>query len=203
MVLDGRWMNTITEWYEMHNSLVYMGIWKHQHEESSKLCLMDMRWWSKPLAHILWCTGMCLLFCVYNSSKVKILCSLSVNLECTCLYHRINWLLSFNFKSVISLRDAVTGSILSLTTNHVCSLCSLDFGYCIQWSGFRNCFQWCLLLLLTLHLCRFSVSYTVHDLTRSYNWLSSLGIASVDWCCLYIIIHNSMLQRTWSKRSAC
>ena len=38
----------------------------------------------------------------------------------------IKWLLYFNFKSLNFIRDAVTGPILSLTTNHVCSLPSLD-----------------------------------------------------------------------------
>ena len=68
-------------------------------------------------------------FHVCISSKVKIFCSLSVNLEVHMLDHGIKWLLSFNCKSVIFVRDVVTGPILSLTTNHVCSLCSLDFVY--------------------------------------------------------------------------
>ena len=68
-------------------------------------------------------------FCVCISSKVKILCSLSVNLEVHMFDHGIKWLPSFNCKSVISLSDSVTGPILSLTTNHVCSSHSLDFGF--------------------------------------------------------------------------
>ena len=40
--------------------------------------------------------------------------------------HIITWLLSISCKAVISLRDAVTVLILSLTTNHVFSLHSLD-----------------------------------------------------------------------------
>ena len=72
---------------------------------------------------------MAFAFCVCISSKVKIFCSLSVNLEVHMFDHAIKGLLSFNGKSVIFLRDAVTGPILSLTTNNVCSSHSLDFGY--------------------------------------------------------------------------
>ena len=43
--------------------------------------------------------------------------------------HGIKGLLPFNCKSVIFLRDALSGPILSLTTNHVCSMHTLDFGY--------------------------------------------------------------------------
>ena len=68
-------------------------------------------------------------FCKCISSKVKIFCSMSVNLEVCMFDHGIKWLLSFNHKSIISLRDAVTGPILSLTTNHVCALHSLDLGH--------------------------------------------------------------------------
>ena len=96
-----------------------------------------------------------------------------------------------------SVRDAVTGPILSLTTNHMCSSHSLGFGFPIQWSGCRNCFWLCLLLLSTLHLCRFPFHTKVMILTRSYYRLSSCAIRSVDGCFLYIIIHNSTLHRTW------
>ena len=68
-------------------------------------------------------------FCVCISSKVKTFYSLSVNPGVHMLDHGIKWLLSFNCKSLLSLRGAVTGPILSLTTNHVCSSCFLDFGY--------------------------------------------------------------------------
>ena len=55
--------------------------------------------------------------CACVSSKLKIFCSLSVILDVHMLDCEIKWLLSFNCKSVISIRDAVTGEILSLTTN--------------------------------------------------------------------------------------
>ena len=67
--------------------------------------------------------------CACISSKVKIFCSLSVNLEVHIFDCGRKWLLSFKCKSFISLRDVVTGPILSLTTNHMCSSHSLDFGY--------------------------------------------------------------------------
>ena len=66
--------------------------------------------------------------CACVSSKVKIFFSLNVTLGVHMLDHGIKWLLSFNCKYVISLRDAVTIPIISLTTNHVYSSCSLDFG---------------------------------------------------------------------------
>ena len=101
-------------------------------------------------------------------------------------------------KSINPFMDAATGPILSLTTNHVCLLHSLDFEICIQWSRCRNCSWLCWLLLLTLHLCRFPFHTQVLILVRSYCRLSSLVIASVDGCCLYIIIHKSMSCGTWS-----
>ena len=35
-------------------------------------------------------------------------------------------------KSINLFRDAATGPVLSLTTNHMCLSCFLDFGICIQ-----------------------------------------------------------------------
>ena len=102
----------------------------------------------------------------------------------------------FQSKSIKLFTDSVTGPNLSLTTDHMCLLHSLDFG-CIQWSRCRNCFCLCLLLLLTFHLCRLQFHMQVMILVRSYYRLSSLAITSVDGCCLNIIIHNSRLHRTW------
>ena len=100
-------------------------------------------------------------------------------------------------KSINLFRDAATGPNLNLTTDHMCLSHFLDFGGCIQWSGCRNCFWLCLLLLLTLCPCRFAFYMQDMILVRSYYRLSSLAIASVDGCCLNIIIHNSILHRTW------
>ena len=134
--------------------------------------------------------------CTCVSSKVKNFCSLSVNLEVHMVDHGNKWLLFFNYKSVISLRDAVAGPILSLTTNHVCSSCFQDFG------SFYPMIQLQELLLTVLvasvnTLFRFPFHMQVMILIRSYNRLCTLAITSVDGCCLYIIIHNSMLPRTW------
>ena len=142
-------------------------------------------------------------FCMCDSSKVKIFCSSSVNLGVHVWITASSGYCLSNL-NLSSFRDAVTGPVLSLTTNHVCPLCFLDFcGFCIQWSRFRNFFWRCLLLLLTLHPCRFSFHMQIMILMRSHNRLSSLAIASVDGCCLYIIIHNSMSWRIWSKRLVC
>ena len=50
----------------------------------------------------------------------------------------------------------------------------------------------CLLLISTLHLCRYLLHMQVMILARSCGLLGS-AITSVDGCCLYIIIHNSIL----------
>ena len=53
-------------------------------------------------------------FCVWVSSKAKIICSLSVYLEVYMFYHGIKGILPFNHRSVLPLMDAVTSPILSL-----------------------------------------------------------------------------------------
>ena len=99
-------------------------------------------------------------------------------------------------KPIKLFRDVATGPNLSLTTDHMCLLHSLDFG-CIQWSRCRKCFCLYLLLLLTVHPWRFPFHTQDMILARSYHRLSSFAIVSVDGCCHYIIIHNSILHRTW------
>ena len=99
-------------------------------------------------------------------------------------------------KSITVFRDTATGPNLSLTTDHMCLSCSLNFG-CIQWSRCRNCLWLCLLLLSTLHPCRCPFHMQDMILVRSYYRLSSLAITSVDGCCLYIIIHSGISCRTW------
>ena len=99
-------------------------------------------------------------------------------------------------KSIKLFRDVTTGPNLSLTTDHIFLMHSLDFGG-IQWSRCRNCSRLNLLLLSTLLPCRFPFHMQVIILARSYYSMSSLVIASVDGCCLYIIIHNSTPCKTW------
>ena len=86
-------------------------------------------------------------------------------------------------KFIKLFRDVATGPNLSLTTDHIFLSHSLDFGH-IQWSKCRNCSRLNLLLLLTLHPCRFPFHIQVMILARSYYRLSSLAITSVDGCCL-------------------
>ena len=102
-------------------------------------------------------------------------------------------------KSINLYRGFATDPNLSLTTDHTSILHSLDFGG-VQWSRCRSCSRLNLLLMLTLHPCRFLFYMQVMILARSYYRLSSLAITSVDWCCLYIIIHNSISHRTWLWR---
>ena len=121
MVLVCRWNKN----HGMMDDSEFLGIyssWRHWHERVP-ICIWWI-WvgWSYPLA----CKSFDVVAhasCVCISSKVKIFCFLSVTLGVHMLDCGIKWLLSFNYKSVISLRDAVTGPILSLTTNHVCSSC--------------------------------------------------------------------------------
>ena len=99
-------------------------------------------------------------------------------------------------KSIKLFLDVVTGPNLSLTTDHISLLHSLDFGG-IQWSRCRNCSGLNPLLLKTLCPCRFLFYMQVMILMRSYYRLSSLAVASVDGCSFYIIIHNNISCRTW------
>ena len=98
-------------------------------------------------------------------------------------------------KSIKLFKGVTTGPKLSLPTDHMFLSHSLDFGG-IQRSRSRNCFRLYLLLLSTLCLHRFLFHMEDMILMRSYYRLSSLAIISVDGCCLYIIIHNSILHRT-------
>ena len=194
-------MNTIIEWFKIHSFLVYMGIWKHWHERVPICAWWIWAGWSKPLVCVHWCGSMCFL-CMhfFKGESLLFLDPQSGGAHVWITGSRGHCL--FSFKSINFLRDAVAGPILSLTKNYVWSLHSLDFGFCIQWSWFRSCILWCLLLLLTLCPCRFPFHRQVMILMRSYNRLASNhAIASVDGCFLYIIIHNSMPWRTKLKRS--
>ena len=103
---------------DIHSFLVYMGNWKHWHERVPICAWWIWDGWSKPLALVLWCGGTCLM-CVCISSKGNIFCSLSASLGMHMFDHGIKWLLPFTL-NLSPFRDAVTGPILSLTTNHVC-----------------------------------------------------------------------------------
>ena len=137
MVLVCRW-NTIMEWWLTQSFLVYnvaegIGM-KESQFAFDGLGLLDPSHWQ-----VFWCGGTCLL-CVHFFKGENLLL-----LECQSR----SWIMeSCGYcpsicKPVISLRDAVTGPIISLTTNHVCSLPPLDFGYFYQ-------MIWILELLLTV-----------------------------------------------------
>ena len=70
--------------------------------------------------------------------------------------------------------------------SHLCPLHSLDCGFRGQWSSHRKSFWQERLLIMTLH--PYSLSFNVFSHTT----------ASVDGCCLYIIIHHGMSQ--WDCR---
>ena len=155
-------------------------------------------WWIqtvgwKEMMYVLWC-AFCV--CLFKSKKVLLFC----NWLSSCAHVLValcEAAIVLQRKSINLFKDAATGPVLSLTTNHMCLSHSLDFGICIQWSGCRNCFWLCLLLLSTLCPCRFLFHTQVMIPARSYYRLSNLAITSVDRYCLYIIIHNSMLHKTW------
>ena len=138
--------------------------------------------------------GVCSLICfsvpyVCLSSKWRVLlCKSGVSVDVCSGYYPSN-------KFIKLYRVLATGPNLSLLTDHMSLLCSLDFSG-IQLSRCRTCSRLNLLLLSTLHLCRFPFYMQVMILTRSYYKLSSLAITSVDGCCLHIIIHNSISHRT-------
>ena len=149
----------------------------------STCCLMDpirSKWCISidPLACAI-CT------CFFKGKRVIVFKWLSVVYMVVC-----EAAIVLQSKSIKLLSNVATGPNLSLTTDHMCLLHSLDFG-CIQWSRCRNCFRQYLLLLSTLHPCRFPIHMQDMILMRSYYRLS------VDGCCLYIIIHKSISHRAW------
>ena len=118
--------------------------------------------------------GVCPLICwhvpyVHVSSKTK---------ELMCINGYLWWYVKqlLSFKLSPSNWDVATGPKPSLTTDHMSLSHSLDFGG-VQWSGCRNCSRLNLLLLSTLHPCRFLFHMQVMLLARSYYRLSSLAIA--------------------------
>ena len=141
-----------------------------------------------------WCNtcpliSWCMPYACASSKGCKIPCisSISIDVRSGCCPSN---------QSIKLYRGIASGPNLSLTIDHKFLLHSLDFGV-IQWSWWNNCSGQNLLILLTLHLCRFSFNMQVMILMGSYYRLSSLAVTSVDGCCLYIIIHNGILHRTW------
>ena len=146
-------------------------------------------WSNRELVvHVPWSADVCHMH-VYLKKWRDVLCISSASIDVWSGYCTSN-------KSIKLDRGVATGPNLSLTIHHMSLSCSLDFGG-IQWSRWRNCSRLNLMLLLTLHPCRFQFYMQVMILMRSYYRLSSLAVASVDGCCLNIIIHNSILHRTW------
>ena len=80
-------------------------------------------------------------------------------------------------------------------------LCSWDFGFWGQGSGYRNSFCQSRLLRVTLQPCILQFYVQVMILVGSSGLFNHVS-ASVDGCYLYIIIHYGMLQRDMGIRSA-
>ena len=157
---------------------------------------MDQNWWTEV-------SGTCPLICWHVLFFACFLKGGSVIISCliiSCLHVVVvlcEVAIVLQSKCIRPFRDTATGLNLSLTTDHMYLLHSMDFGSSIQWSWCRNYFWLCLLLLSTLCLCRFPFHMQDMILMRSYYRLSSLAITSVDGCFLYIITHKSILHRTW------
>ena len=188
-------MSWIMEWYYMHLHPRFILTVESSSVNGSKWWLMDpirIKWHvSTDLLACAICMcffkGMCVIVFKWLSVVHMLVCEAVIVLQSKCIK---------------LFRDTATGPNLSFTTDHMCLLHSLDFG-CIQWFGWWNCFWLCLLLLSTVCPCRFPFHTQVITLTRSYYRLSSLSVTSVDGCCFYIIIHNSILHRTWLQSSVC
>ena len=155
----------------------------------SKWCLMDSIRSKWHMSIDLLVHAMCV--CIFKGERVIVCKWVSVVHLVMC-----EAAIVLQSKPIKLLRDVATGPNLSLTTDYMFLLGSLDFGG-ILWSRGRNCFRMYLLLLLTLSLCRLPLHMWDMILVMSYYRLSSLAITSVDGCFLYIIIHNNILCRTW------
>ena len=118
----------------------------------SKWCFMD------PIRSN-WCVSIDLLVCamctcIFKGETVNVSKWLSVVHLVMC-----EAAIVLQSMSIKLFRDVATGPTLSLTVDHMCLSCSLDFGS-IQWSRCRNCFRLCLLLLSTLCVGSHSICRT-------------------------------------------
>ena len=161
---------------------IYNGIWKYHHEKDG-MGFDRSNWCQWCMSFNLCVHAICAWF--FKGEQLLLFCNL------------VKLLLSFKVNGSFMCGGCDWSDPKSCNRWYVQLLCSLDFGYCIQWSRCRNSFCLCLLLLLTLCPGRFLFYTQVMILMRSYYRLSSLAITSVDGCYFYIIIHNSILCRTW------
>ena len=113
-------------------------------------------WWIQVVSLSKWWVSLDLYAhafyaCFFKGEEVLLFCNWRS--RCThVLFVMCDTAIGLQSKSINPFKDAATGPILSLTTDHMCLLHSLDFGGCIQWSRFGNCFWLCLLLVLTLSM---------------------------------------------------
>ena len=167
------------EWGESWNDTMYIFIWGlyWQLKITAWMGSNDAEWIQTDeqelVVHVHWSVGAC-----HMHKHLQML-------ECYCV-----WMAIGQSKSIKLFRDSATGPNLSLTTDYMCLSHCLHF-ICSQWSGCMS--------VLTVSVasvdCRFLFHVQVMILTRFSYRLSSLASISVDGCCLYIIIHNSILHR--------
>ena len=180
----------IKEWYYVHLHLRFILTAEHSNLNGYKWCLMNSNWWTVV-------SGVCTLICChmpYASSKVTVV--LCLNGYWLYTWQCVKWLMSFK----ASLSNCL--GILQLEQTYVWkeTICAYHIPWILvvfndpdAWTAFKLC----LFLLWTLFPCRFLFHIQDMILTRSYYILSTLATASVDGCCLYIMIHSSVSYRTW------
>ena len=157
----------IMEWDYVHLCLRFILTVESNSVNVSKWCLMDRIRSKWHMSIDLLVGGICT--CIFKGERVIVFKWLSVVHLVMCEVATV--LQSFSIKL---FRDVTTGPNLSLTTDHMILLHSLDFG-CIQWSRCRSFFRLYLLLLLTLHPCKFLFHTQVMILVRSYcRWVLPL-----------------------------
>ena len=125
-------MSWIMEWYYIHLLLRFIWAVENNSVNGSIWSLVDPSWWTEvsgmyPL--ICWCMPL---------QRQKCYCVLNGYQLYTCGGSGV-WSNYCPSKQVYQtvFRDSATGPNISLTTDHICLLCSLDFG-CVQWSRWKE-----------------------------------------------------------------
>ena len=153
-------MSWIIEWYYVHLHLRFMLRVESNSVNVCKWCMMDQIRSKWHMSIDLLVHAICAF--IFKGERFVVFKWLAMIQLVKCEVAT-----ALQSKSIKLFRDVFTGPNLSLTTDHMFLLHSLDFGG-IQWSGCRKCFRLYLLLLLTLCPCRFPFHMQVMILMRSY-----------------------------------
>ena len=158
---------------------VYIGI-------SNCIIVKNVRWFlviqTVIKTCVLWWAGMCHL-CILLQKEWSL-----------CCYEGVKWLLSFKKVSlIINPKGTVSGAILSLTTEVTCISVFPGFWKCLPIILVQELLRTASAAYIDSLFMLLYALYAGHDSCR----LWGLAVASVDGCCLYIIIHNCLLHGTW------